>query len=150
MKCLRSAFNAHYSRLIIVALQVGAVKIGQSNPAPWLHQFRLSSSQLLDLLRALRLPHFFFPLAYFKSTHKKNIFVCPSISNPDYLLDFASTYFHPAKNPKTCCHSNITIVVCRREEHCSSQNLSVSVVIVIIRFWRKGHCCSLVLEQRSY
>ncbi len=31
---------------------------------------------------------------------KKNLFGCLSISNPTYLPDFASTYLHPAKNPK--------------------------------------------------
>jgi hypothetical protein len=46
-----------------------------------------SSSQLLDLLQALRLGHFIF--IYFSLTSrlpiKKNPFNCPSISNPNYL-----------------------------------------------------------------
>ncbi len=67
-----------------------------------------SSSQLLDLLLALRLGHFFFPFTYFKATHKKNLFNCPSISNP-------TTYLHPTKNPKPCHSSNLIVVVCRRQ-----------------------------------
>jgi hypothetical protein len=54
---------------------------------------------------------FFFSLAYFKATNKKNLFGCPSISKPNYLSDLASTYLHPTKNPKPRCHSNLALVV---------------------------------------
>jgi len=62
----------------------------RSDPAPMTAPvpfgMNLSSSQLLDLLHALRLGQFFyFSLTYFKVTHLKNLFYYPSISNPDYL-----------------------------------------------------------------
>jgi hypothetical protein len=69
---------------------------GRSDPAPMTAPVPFGmNSQLLDLLQALRLVTFsflFFSLAYFKATHKKNLFGCPSIANPNYLPDFASTY----------------------------------------------------------
>jgi hypothetical protein len=40
----------------------------------------------------------FFPLTYFKATHKQNLFYYPSISNPHYLPP-------PIKNPKPRRHS---------------------------------------------
>ncbi len=40
----------------------------------------------------------FFPLTYFKATHKKNLFYCPNISNLNYLPP-------PIKNPKPQRHS---------------------------------------------
>jgi len=43
---------------------------------------------------------FFFSITYFKVNHNRNLFCCPSISNPNYLPNFASTYLHPAENPK--------------------------------------------------
>jgi hypothetical protein len=57
---------------------------------------------------------FFFSITYFKVNHKRNLFGCPSISNPNYLPNFASTYLHFAKNPKPHCHSNLIVVLCRR------------------------------------
>jgi hypothetical protein len=57
---------------------------------------------------------FFFSITYFKVNHKRNLFGCPSISNPNYLLNFASTYLHLAKNPKPHYHSNLIVVLCRR------------------------------------
>jgi hypothetical protein len=44
-----------------------------------------SSSQLLDMVQALRLGQKKISFIYFKATHKKNLFDCPSISNPNYL-----------------------------------------------------------------
>jgi len=52
---------------------------------------------------------FFPPFTYFKATHKKNLFDCPSISNPNYVPDFATTYLYPTKNPKPCHHSNLIV-----------------------------------------
>jgi hypothetical protein len=57
---------------------------------------------------------FFFSIVYFKVNHKRNLFGCPSISNPNYVLNFTSIYLHPTKNPKPCCHSNLVVVFCKR------------------------------------
>jgi hypothetical protein len=56
----------------------------------------------------------FFPIVYFKVNHKINLFGYPSISNPNYLPNFTSTYLHPTKNPKPRCHSNLVIIFCKR------------------------------------
>jgi hypothetical protein len=77
--------------------------VGQNDPAPMIAPIPFgmnsSSSQLLDLLQALRLGQFFFfSLTYFKATHKKKLFYGPSISNPNYLPP-------PIKNLKPRRHS---------------------------------------------
>jgi len=59
---------------------------------PRLHQFPLSSSQLLDLLQALRLGHFFFPFTYFKATHKKTYLTAQAFQTPTiYFLHLAAS-----------------------------------------------------------
>ncbi len=74
-----------------------------SDPAPWMHQFcfwmNSSSSQLLDLVQTLRLGHFYFPSLASRQPIKKPIQLSKHFK--PYLPDIASTYLHPAKNPKT-------------------------------------------------
>jgi hypothetical protein len=70
----------------VVNLQGRSDLAPMTTPVPF--GMKSSSSQILNLLQALRLGHFFlffFALAYFKATHKKNLFGCPSIPNPNYL-----------------------------------------------------------------
>jgi len=65
------------------------IMAGVTQP-PWLHQFRLGWTQVHPNYW-MYCRHWgwvifnFFSLTYFKATHKKNLFDCPSISNPNYL-----------------------------------------------------------------
>jgi hypothetical protein len=69
---------------------VSLTYVGWSDPAPMtslvLFGMNSSSSQLFDLLQALKSGHFFIPLTYFKATHKENLFDYLSISNPNPYL----------------------------------------------------------------
>jgi hypothetical protein len=71
--------------------------------APILFEMNSSSSQLLDLLHALRLGHFF-SLTYFKATHKKIYSIAQEFQTP-------TTYFHPTKNPKHHRYSRVKAVL---------------------------------------
>jgi len=71
--------------------------------APVLFGMNSSSSQLLDLLQALRLGHFF-SLTYFKATHKKIYSTTKAFQTP-------TTYFYPTKNPKPCRHLRVEAVL---------------------------------------
>ncbi len=55
----------------------------------------------------------FFSLTYFKATHKKNLFDCPSIQTP-------TTYLCPTKNPKPHHHSRTKVVLklCYKRQCC--------------------------------
>ncbi len=80
---------------------------------PWLHQFRLGWTQVhpnywISCTHWGWVPSFFF-FPHLWVAHKKNLFDCPNISNPNYLLDFASTYLQP----KPHHHSNLIVVVCK-------------------------------------
>jgi hypothetical protein len=66
--------------------------------APVLFQMNSSSSQLLDLLQALRLGQIFFPSLTSRLPIKKIHSIAQAFQTP-------TTYLYPTKNPKPCRHS---------------------------------------------
>jgi hypothetical protein len=80
------------------------VKEGRSDPAPMTAPIPFgmnsSSSQLLDLLQALRLGHLFiyFPSLTSRLPIKKIYSTAQAFQTP-------TTYLRPTKNPKPHCHS---------------------------------------------
>ncbi len=98
-------------------------------------------------MQALRLDHLFFPFTYINVTHKKTHLATQAFQTP---TTYPTLHLFTSTLPKTLpprCHSNLIVVVCRRRGTLSE---NISVIIFIIWFWKRGHCCSLLLEQRSY
>jgi len=76
-------------------------------PAPVPFGMNSSSSQLLDLLQALRLGHFFPPSLTSRLPIKIKSSTAQAFQTP-------TTYLHPTKNPKPPHHSNLTVVLFKR------------------------------------
>jgi len=101
---------------------VQVVGNGQNDPtpmiAPILFRMNSSSSQLLDMLQALRLGQFFFFSSLISRLPIKKIY---SIAQTFQTL---ITYLHPIKNPKPRCHSRAKTMLQKMLKWCCKKRSS--------------------------
>ncbi len=112
--------------------------VGQSDPAPMTAPvpfgMNSSSSQLLDLLQALRLGQFFFfSLTYFKATHKK-------IYSTAQAFQTTTTYLPPSKT--------LNLVVTQEQKQCSKRWCYRSNGEVLLQKTMLHRCVEAMLQKQ--